>query len=270
MENEDQKNAKFESADELLPEKSNASPFETGFSPNFFIVVMAVFGVCFLIFTFVFQCIFKPISVVGYSMLPSINTSASGAYGEKQTDTVYYERLYSSLEYKDIIIVNDSYTTTKHSIIKRIIATPGQTITFETYGEIVTIYHDIYHLESTQYIKYCVKVDNVVLSEDYIANEPMVIEKDSQIKGYPFYNAFSSALSAKNLTEEGSFSYTLRSDEYFVMGDNRNNSIDSRYFGPIHKSDIVGKYSFMVPYGKTLAEIVWQYLTTTQSRRKVL
>lgn len=33
---------------------------------------------------------------------------------------------------------------------------------------------------------------------------------------------------------------TLNSKEYFVMGDNRNDSVDSRYFGCIKDSDIIG------------------------------
>ncbi len=36
-------------------------------------------------------------------------------------------------------------------------------------------------------------------------------------------------------------SVTLKENEYFVMGDNRSYSTDSRYFGPIKKDNISGK-----------------------------
>lgn len=39
----------------------------------------------------------------------------------------------------------------------------------------------------------------------------------------------------------GNRTVTLRADEYFVMGDNRPASLDSRYFGPIKQSAIVGR-----------------------------
>ncbi|KKW01320.1 MAG: signal peptidase I [Candidatus Kerfeldbacteria bacterium RIFCSPLOWO2_01_FULL_48_11] len=39
----------------------------------------------------------------------------------------------------------------------------------------------------------------------------------------------------------GTYRATLASDEYFVMGDNRTASLDSRVFGPVNESDIVGR-----------------------------
>lgn len=51
-------------------------------------------------------------------------------------------------------------------------------------------------------------------------------------------------LSAKNTP--GSTRLTLKEGEVFVLGDNRTNSEDSRYFGPITADDIVGKLSVRI------------------------
>ena len=43
----------------------------------------------------------------------------------------------------------------------------------------------------------------------------------------------------------------LGDDEYFLIGDNREDSLDSRYFGPIKKSDITGVANFRIfPFNK--------------------
>ena len=39
-------------------------------------------------------------------------------------------------------------------------------------------------------------------------------------------------------------SFTLNDDEYFLCGDNRNKSSDSRMFGPIKRIDMIGKMIF--------------------------
>ena len=44
----------------------------------------------------------------------------------------------------------------------------------------------------------------------------------------------------------GNIKVVLKKGEYFVLGDNRARSYDSRYFGPISRNEIVGKLSIRV------------------------
>ena len=64
--------------------------------------------------------------------------------------------------------------------------------------------------------------------------------------------------------------YTIQQDYYFMMGDNRHNSEDSRYWGFVPADHIVGKPVFIwmsmdpnVPMGKLFDKIRWERLFTT-------
>jgi len=46
------------------------------------------------------------------------------------------------------------------------------------------------------------------------------------------------------VTTAGQKKVKLRSDEYYVLGDNRNSSLDSRSFGPVNEDYIVGRVWF--------------------------
>lgn len=47
------------------------------------------------------------------------------------------------------------------------------------------------------------------------------------------------------------FKAKVDKDSYFVLGDNRNNSLDSRFYGSFHKNKIKGKTSFTIfPFNK--------------------
>ncbi len=48
---------------------------------------------------------------------------------------------------------------------------------------------------------------------------------------------------AKGITTPGNIDMTVPANGYFLLGDNRSSSLDSRLFGPILLSDIIGKVS---------------------------
>ncbi len=98
--------------------------------------------------------------------------------------------------------------------IKRIIGLPGETV--EINGDEVKIYNKE-------------NPDGKVLNEPYVNIDKNVPSQFSEIKE----------------------KITLKDNEYFVMGDNRHNSSDSRLWGVLPKANIIGKsYIRLFPFNE--------------------
>ncbi len=126
-------------------------------------------------------------------------------------DLVFINKLATSIgspEKGDIVICQLNSDGQKEKIIKRVIGLPGDVI-------------DIVWNGDSENVEYYLYVNNERIDEPYL-NETMMTKGDID---YPF---------------------TVPDGSYFVMGDNRNASSDSRRvsIGPIEKGSLYGKVIF--------------------------
>ena len=70
-----------------------------------------------------------------------------------------------------------------------------------------------------------------------IKNDQVEIFNSTHPNGY----ILSEPYLGPNIYTSGNISVTLASDQYYVLGDNRPVSLDSRYFGAITKKEIIGR-----------------------------
>ncbi len=150
--------------------------------------------------------VIEPYMVRGDSMLPNFENN----------DYLLAEKWSSWKKIPDYkrgdIVIFKSPAENKRILIKRIIALPGETIKIEN-GK-VSILKEKNNGEETNFI---------VLNEGYLNNSVINENPNSQFLPVNFK------------------ALVLKTDEFFVLGDNRGASYDSRFWGPLPAENIIGR-----------------------------
>lgn len=173
-----------------------------------FVKVFIISAIVILLFV---NFVAHPVRVDGRSMYPTLK---DGEFGF----TNVFSALTGNVERGDIVVVTMEEDGQTSHWVKRIIGMPGETVS--CVNDVVYINGEA--LDETAYI-----------DPDY---------KQSQIDEYGYFNKVPNQGRNKNSEDTSNVvdfkEITLGEDEYFVMGDNRPYSKDSRYVGSIKKSQL--------------------------------
>ena len=169
-----------------------------------FIKVFVVSAIVILLFV---NFVAHPVRVDGRSMYPTLK---DGEFGFTNVGGV----LLNGVERGDIVVVTMEEEGQKTHWVKRVIGLPGDTVS-------------------------C--VNDVVYINGKVLDETKYIDPDYRQSLVDKFGYFNKVPNADNTNVEDFKEVTLGDDEYFVMGDNRPYSKDSRYVGPVKKSQIFAK-----------------------------
>jgi len=92
--------------------------------------------------------------------------------------------------------------------------------------------------KKTNYIKRCVAVGGQTVE---VKNKVLYV--DGEVFPDPPHSKFTKKSGRSQMDNFGPV--TVPRDYYFMMGDNRDNSYDSRYWGPVHKDLVLGEALFI-------------------------
>jgi signal peptidase I len=205
--------------DNKQEENNSAKPAQTrkGIKKYMLLVweIVKIAVIAFIIVAPIRYFLFQPFIVSGASMSPNF---ATGDY--LIVDEISYR--LSNPQRGDVIVFNASFIPgyANQRFIKRVVGLPGETVDI-TNGQVEIIKDG----------------KTTILDEKYLPDD---------LKTYVYNN------SGISLAPE---EITLKPDQYFVLGDNRTGSYDSRYWGVVPRSDIIGKASIRILPLTSLSEI---------------
>ncbi|MGO5276263.1 signal peptidase I [Holdemanella porci] len=169
-----------------------------------FIKVFVVSAIVILLFV---NFVAHPVRVDGRSMYPTLK---DGEFGFTNVGGV----LLNGVERGDIVVVTMEEEGQKTHWVKRVIGLPGDTVS-------------------------C--VNDVVYINGKVLDETKYIDPDYRQSLVDKFGYFNKVPDADNTNVVDFEEVKLKDDEYYVMGDNRPYSKDSRYVGPVKKSQIFAK-----------------------------
>lgn len=169
-----------------------------------FIKVFVVSAIVILLFV---NFVAHPVRVDGRSMYPTLK---DGEFGFTNVGGV----LLNGVKRGDIVVVTMEEKGQKTHWVKRVIGMPGDTIS-------------------------C--VNDIIFINGKVLDETQYIDPDYRQSCVDQFGYFNKVPNADNSDVQDFEEVKLGDDEYYVMGDNRPYSKDSRYVGPVKKSQLFAK-----------------------------
>jgi len=199
-----------------VPRTRNAEDWMSGIQWLSSTVVLAVFVITFLAQAFQIpsQSMEKTLLIGDYLLVDKVHYAEGGIWNSLLP--------YSPIHRGDIIVFRYPVQPTQH-FVKRVIGIPG----------------DRLHLYR----------GNVFVNGKAIDDSAFAIHKSQQFDSYrdnfPAGNYISPEVNSRlwvemhNVVHQGEI--VVPPGKYFVMGDNRDESLDSRYWGFVHRENIIGR-----------------------------